>query len=70
MLYSFYCEVCAKEFTELLSMANRNNPTPCPDCGELGARLAGGTRNVQTDIMSDKWVKNRNQKMAQEKKQY
>lgn len=37
-LYEFTCERCGKSFEELKSLADRDEPGICPDCGAEAKR--------------------------------
>ena len=38
-LYEFYCEKCDSVFEALRPIAESENPTVCPSCGEMADRI-------------------------------
>jgi putative FmdB family regulatory protein len=64
--YLFECQKCGVEYRELRAIEHRNEPSVCPNCEGEGKRQMGP--KFTTDIMSDRWTKNRNEVMKQEQK--
>jgi putative FmdB family regulatory protein len=38
-LYDYRCQRCETRFESFKSMASRDEPEPCPECGESAERL-------------------------------
>ena len=37
-VYEYYCEHCQHRYDSMRPMSERNDPAPCPKCGESGER--------------------------------
>lgn len=51
--YDFVCKGCENHFTRILKIDNRDEPTKCPDCGELGQRVPSLPQFI---LVGDGWT--------------
>jgi len=60
MRYEFECRGCSLNFDEIKLVEERNNPTPCPQCGDASDRLiatpgfVGSIKNTLKDERGNK----------------
>ncbi len=66
MRYLFECK-CGNEWPEYRTINERDNLATCPECEGEGVRIITPIL-LKADLMSDQWVKNRNQVMKREQK--
>ena len=67
MIYEYHCQDCDAEFQDICPVAERNIDKVCPECGGSGKRMVS-IPAIKADLMSDRWVKNRESHMKQERK--
>ena len=66
-LYEYKCRKCGVIFTELVEEADRTVGCDCRACGGYGDYMISSPY-FKEDIMSERWVKNRESHMKQERK--
>ena len=66
-MYDFHCPHCDAQFDALVEEADRTAGCECPNCAGW-ADYTISSPYFKEDIMSDKWVKNRQSHMKQEQK--
>ena len=67
MLYEYQCKECDVVFDALSSMEDRKTTQICPNCEGEGIFIVSAPF-LKAYIDSDKWVKNRESHMKQERK--
>ena len=67
MIYEYHCQDCDAEFTEICSMSDRKTDKICPNCGGSGKYMVSAPA-IKADLMSDRWLKNRESHMKLERK--
>ena len=65
--YRYQCKECKKVFDDLVSIEDRLLGGSCPNCEGRGDYLISAP-HIAAHIESDKWVKNRESHMKQERK--
>ena len=51
-IYEYFCEACGKEFEEMLSIAQCDDPVTCPDCGGAGKKMVA---KCNFNLSGDGW---------------
>ena len=66
-LYEYQCEKCDVVFEALSSLKDRKTKQICPNCSGKGIFIISAPF-LKAYIESDKWIKNRESHMKQERK--